>query len=213
MRISAKQLLAHRGCWTTQSGEKLFEKNSESALLKAAELNFGLETDLRDNLGKIVISHDPPTQELEPADLEFISRFQGPVALNVKSDGLAGWLSKNDFVSAHKDNLFFFDMSVPETIQYRRSGLPIARRVSEYEPYSDSPSSWIWLDCFESDWYLSRMDELREAQPTARICIVSPELHKRPIERTWQELASRLEDDPNVLLCTDFPERFLDEWS
>ena len=48
-------ILAHRGVW-----QNPVEKNSAAALRRALENGFGVETDIRDLDGQLVISHDPP---------------------------------------------------------------------------------------------------------------------------------------------------------
>jgi glycerophosphoryl diester phosphodiesterase len=47
--------LAHRGLWHDKS-----EQNTLLAIEASWESGFGIETDIRDQLGKVVISHDPP---------------------------------------------------------------------------------------------------------------------------------------------------------
>ena len=49
------RILAHRGYW-----KKPEEKNSKTAFLRALEFGFGIETDLRDSGGQVVVSHDMP---------------------------------------------------------------------------------------------------------------------------------------------------------
>ena len=83
--------IAHRGWWHNPE-----EKNSELAIRRALDAGYGLETDLRDHAGRIVISHDPPGSQGEPEfDFEQLLRLYrelgatGTLALNIKSDGLA----------------------------------------------------------------------------------------------------------------------------
>ena len=47
--------MAHRGFWISEE-----EKNKTVAFERAFDNNFGVETDLRDICGKIVISHNMP---------------------------------------------------------------------------------------------------------------------------------------------------------
>ena len=54
-------ILAHRGIFFNKNIE-----NSEEALCTALSNRFGIETDLRDFGGKIVISHDPPREGSSP---------------------------------------------------------------------------------------------------------------------------------------------------
>ena len=49
------KILAHRGFWADEE-----EKNTLSAFGKAFDSGFGIETDIRDRNGELVISHNPP---------------------------------------------------------------------------------------------------------------------------------------------------------
>ena len=53
--MKKSNILAHRGLWFCEE-----EKNSSNALFKALDLGFGIETDVRDLCGELIISHDPP---------------------------------------------------------------------------------------------------------------------------------------------------------
>ena len=50
------KILAHRGFWQSED-----EKNTKVAFERAFDNGFGIETDLRDIKGTIVISHNMPT--------------------------------------------------------------------------------------------------------------------------------------------------------
>ncbi len=208
--IEPRQLLAHRGCWTDVHGNKLHEKNSLVSIHRARDLGFGLETDLRDRLEEIVISHDPADSHSPTTDLSQFRGFNAPLALNIKSDGLASKLSSLLSNLGDESEVFFFDMSMPETIQYKSHGLPVADRLSEYESATGATPDWIWLDCFKSDWYLDDQGAVLSAYPDSKICIVSPELHKRNHETTWERIAPWMSVNPNLFLCTDLPEMFLE---
>src|ERR1041385_640435 len=80
---AAMNIISHRGYWTAPA-----EKNQEVAFRRALGLGFGIETDIRDLAGDLVISHDPA-----PAGAMPYSRFmalylgygdKGPLAINVK---------------------------------------------------------------------------------------------------------------------------------
>ena len=79
-------ILAHRGYWL-----KPEEKNTRIAFERALSLGFGIESDVRDYLGNLVISHDIPGDSAMPLS-EFIALLEQyprvSFALNVKSDGL-----------------------------------------------------------------------------------------------------------------------------
>jgi len=88
------EYLAHRGAWSNR-----VDQNSFAALCDALDKGFGLETDIRDLNGKLVISHDLPTAGLAmPLEqlLEYYSQgcFTSSLALNIKADGLQDSLSR-----------------------------------------------------------------------------------------------------------------------
>lgn len=198
-------LLAHRGFWTQVS-----EKNTRAAFERAFDGGFGVETDIRDLDGALVISHDPPRLSDAMAFSEFLDLYTmagcpGALALNVKADGLQ--LMTKQALAAHGvENAFVFDMAVPDGLGYLRHGFETFTRHSEIEtvPAFYDKASGVWLDCFESDWF----DESVVAGHLAvgkRVALVSPELHGRPhlgAWTKWQSFAARSE----ILLCTDYPQ-------
>ena len=107
-------ILAHRGKW-----EKEEDKNSLESLLLALNLNFGIETDVRDFDGKIVISHDIPNKDSIPLNVLFkeykaIQKekgFANPIALNIKSDGIHEELKKL-LIDYEINNYFVFDLAL-----------------------------------------------------------------------------------------------------
>ena len=123
-------ILAHRGWWQKES-----EKNTPAALVRALSAGFGIETDIRDLNGELVISHDPPVDSQTTANWLFNQynkiKANGRIALNIKSDGLQGMLERLIKSSGLEKRTFVFDMSVPDTILYIEEFLYI--RISEYE--------------------------------------------------------------------------------
>lgn len=202
------RLLAHRGLWTTPA-----EKNAPDALRTSFERGFGVETDLRDRLGSLVVSHDPPTEDaLAATDLVSWADGSGaPVAVNVKSDGISGALT--ELFAGRDVDWFAFDMSVPETVRYRAAGLPYLTRHSDVEPdpvlYPEAAG--VWLDAFHSDWF--GPDEVqRHLDAGKRVAVVSPELHGRDPDRAWDWVAAldqQLGTDRELMVCTDHPDRLL----
>ena len=207
-------LLAHRGLWTEPG-----ERNTPAAFDAALRLGFGLETDVRDQAGELVISHDVPVTPCLRLR-ELLARWrQGPpgtrLALNVKADGLKERL--RELLSAEETGrCFVFDMSVPETLQYRRQGTRFFTRQSEFEPepvlYREAAG--VWLDMFTSDW--ARPEALRAHLDAGKeVALVSPELHRRDPLPFWTALrAAGLGAEPGLMLCTDLPreaDRFFHE--
>lgn len=202
-------MVAHRGTWFEPN-----EKNSEKAFIRSAEKNFGIETDVRDYNGKLVIAHDIPGPGKEHMPFEdFLALYYthsqqpGMLAINIKSDGLQSLLAKA-LQEANATRYFVFDMSIPDTLGYKNNGIPFYSRVSEYEPHAafENECAGIWLDAFNSIWY--GIDMIREwLDKGKKVCLVSPELHRRPYYAFWELLKSEgLHLHRELLLCTDFPE-------
>lgn len=199
-------IISHRGFWLDPS-----EKNSMLAFCRSFESGFGIETDIRDYKGKIVISHDLPTgKEIYFTDLldKYLS-YKNPnltLALNIKADGLQSLLKKT-LLEYEINNYFIFDCSVPDLLGYTNLALNSYTRQSDIEV---SPSLYdrcqgIWLDAFVSDWY--KEDTIKTHLINGKkVCIVSPELHNRNPERLWN-IAKNISPTRGFALCTDFPKR------
>jgi len=200
------KIISHRGYW-----EKADEKNSLSSFERSFRSGFGTETDIRDFCGTLVISHDIADESCitvrQFLDLysSFLTRL--PLALNIKADGLQFKLC--ELLKEYEiTNYFVFDMSIPDTLGYIRSGLNFFSRQSEYEPtpafYKEA--SGVWMDCFHDDW-IQEADIEQHLTTGKQICLVSPELHKREYGYYWEYL-SRMKSvaSEQIMLCSDFPE-------
>lgn len=196
-------ILCHRGYWIDP-----LEKNSWSSLVGALERGFGIETDVRDLDGQLVISHDPPRSGSVRLLSDLLAFYAAlphhpMLALNVKSDGLQTELEL--LLSAHKvRNYFAFDMSIPDTLGYRKMRMPFAVRMSEFEAenalYADA--SWVWLDGFESDWF-TEATFAKLVGDGKLVAIVSPELHGRSHHKLWRAV-KEISDTNGIYLCTDY---------
>ena len=212
--LQPSSILAHRG-WFLDP----VEKNSAVALERAIQGGFGIETDLRDLNGRLVISHDPPRDSPKLLDLGWLfelihaSGNKGRIALNIKADGLLPLLVPvQQALGVAADQLFVFDMSVPDALAYLNSTIPAYSRISEYE---DSPSfldqvQGVWVDSFTGAFPQVRRAEELMARGI-RVAIVSPELHRRDPRTLWNEiLDARVHENPLFELCTDLPAQALD---
>ena len=202
-----KRILAHRGFWTDESGSKVLEQNSKDAISRAFELGFGVEIDIRDFDGELVIAHDPATKQSQPISELDLNSCRSTIALNVKSDGLIPLIKSFELGQIQKINHFYFDMSYPEQRKYLEADLPVAIRNSEFENFEMEDPNYIWLDSFINEWYLEDFRFLVKFQ-NSMICIVSPELHNRPYGSSWERLIPYFIETPNILICTDFPMEF-----
>lgn len=197
------KIVAHRGLWKKNS-----QKNSLSALLSAVEAGFEIETDVRDSLGNIVVSHDAPSGG-EPKFEELLKKLEfsgehATIAVNVKSDGMSTIfktiVEKFSFI-----NFYFFDMSGPEHRKYELSGLTCLSRVSEFESrfLFGSENCHTWFDAFVSDAFLERQI-LESLGREGQFFMVSPELHGRDKGHFWNYIKD-LQLTNNYHLCTDYP--------
>jgi hypothetical protein len=201
------KIISHRGCWTAPE-----EKNTLAAFERAIDLGVGIETDLRDLGGELVISHDLPTKKAIRADTFFrLVVREGvaiPLAINVKSDGLQDSL-KSMLRRFGVQNYFLFDMSVPDAWLYVQKGFPVFSRQSEFEPSPSllPQSEGVWVDSFlKDDWITERVLE-RHLFRGKKVCVVSPELHHRPQIAFWKRLlAMPFVKRDDIMICTDYPE-------
>jgi hypothetical protein len=202
------EFLAHRGFWKLSE-----EKNTFESLKSALNSGFGIETDLRDLNGQLVISHDVPTHGVLTCE-EFLSYYKhggysSTLALNIKSDGLQelikGLVKKLDIKTA-----VFFDMSVPDTLGYRDLMMPFLIRISEYERVNSliEHSSGVWVDELEVEW-VTKSAWQKILSIHQNIYIVSPELHGRDHSKLWAQLHELHTENKqsNFYLCTDFPDK------
>ena len=195
------EIISHRGFWNIPE-----EKNTEQAFIRSFQCGFGIETDIRDLNGHLVISHDIPSAHAmllkDFCSLPGVKDFT--LALNVKSDGLALTLQKT-LREFGINKWFVFDMSVPDTLGHINSGNPFFTRLSdiEHELILLDESEGVWLDAFKSDWYSN--DVIQKLLDLGKkVCIVSPELHGRDYTALWEQLIS-IRTNKNLILCTDFP--------
>jgi len=200
-------IISHRGYWKNQE-----EKNKQISFDRSFKLGYGTETDIRDYMGELVISHDIADEDsLKIQDFfRIYNSYSNPnltLALNIKSDGLQAKL-KQKLIEFGIENYFVFDMSIPDTLGYIRNNVVSFTRQSEYEPLPAfiEECQGIWLDAFESIWYDDKV-LLNHLQNGKQVAIVSPELHKRSHLELWEYLRSNnYHELDNVVLCTDLPE-------
>lgn len=203
-------IVAHRGI--TSPTEKK-DGNTIELLLSSLNKGFGVETDLRDFLGNIVLSHDPPTKQTALLE-EFLCRIntlnkKQVLALNIKSDGqhnvIRSILQKYESNKTKiLENAFFFDMSIPSLYQFSKifPKRNLASRISDLEciPLLYDRIGWLWVDCFEKEWFDEEQIEKFMADGK-NLCFVSPELHNLPHLELWKKL--KQSGHNGLYLCTD----------
>lgn len=205
------KILAHRGWWHVPA-----EKNTEAAFRRAFENGFGVETDIRDQEGVLKISHDMPVGS-DVMDFDtFLDLHKGcpgagTIALNIKADGLQK-ATRAALDRKGVDDLFCFDMAVPDALGYFLNGFVTYTRHSELEPvppYYDRAHG-VWLDAFYSDWITPEAVQ-KHLDAGKRVALVSPELHGRDHATAWDEWDDLRGD--NVAICTDLPHLAAERWN
>jgi hypothetical protein len=204
------EYIAHRGLWFEQK-----EKNTLTALYRGLDEGYGLETDVRDLSGELVISHDVPTAETAVPFEQLLSYYANKgctstLAINIKSDGLQERLSQL-LLKYNIGSYFVFDMSVPDTLGYLNKNMRtfIRRSEIEHHPELSLLSQGIWLDELIAPWVGSETITAQASSSNA-LCIVSPELHNREHLLQWEAIKQAIEkkcDSSKLLLCTDIPHK------
>jgi hypothetical protein len=203
------EIISHRGLWYESC-----QKNTSLAFERSFELGFGIETDVRDLNGELVISHDMPRLYQNLMSLEELLKLyikndcKGTLALNVKADGLQDAITRA-IVKYDIKNYVLFDMSIPDTLATSNAGLNFLSRVSDLEPQPIllERSRGVWMDEFRDGWFSRELIEKYLNSPY-RPYIVSPELHGRDPVKLWNIVKDYCDYD--LVLCTDFPTKAQD---
>lgn len=200
------KIISHRGLWKEPS-----EENSLEAFASSQAAGFGLETDLRSFQGELLLSHDAITEPSRCVRFEQLIQLWKktphlPLFLNIKEDGLLPLLHPwREQLLAWP--VVFFDMSVPQLVQFSRIYPPshLATRYSEYEknPSGIELCSWLWVDGFQLDPELAALRNLK-SKNQVNLALVSPELHSRDPVHFWNQLKlNGFSSDHSSVLCTD----------
>jgi len=210
-------VLAHRGLWI----ERPHAKNSLAAIEEAVIEGFGIETDIRDHDGELVIEHDLPLAQKKQLSVRTVLNLlkiytQSTAAFNVKSDGLQQlFCSELERFAPGYDAFFLFDWSLPDGVQWKKMDVSMFSRLSEFEPEPQllSACKGVWIDAFLEDF--NDFPRLTDSGFTnKKLCFVSPELHSRDHLCFWYKLKKWIETNhcrkDEIYLCTDFPEHAYD---
>lgn len=202
-------ILSHRGFWHRPE-----EKNTHKAFARAFENGFGVELDVRDCDGTLVISHDPPRKGgLTFAEVIALYRnagMPGRIAINIKADGLARPIAQMVSDAGITEKVFVFDMSVPDMLAYHQTAVPAFTRYSEYEPQPSClpQCRGVWVDAFEKPW--ADENAIQAFLSAGKdVAMVSPELHGKPHGGAWQSWRRALEtmhSSTGIMVCTDLPD-------
>jgi len=151
--------------------------------LKKIDQKFGIEIDIRDEDGTLIVVHDPfkKGQKLE----KFLKYYNHKILIaNIKSERIEDRVIKM-FKNFKITNYFFLDSSFPMIIDLIKKKVnKIAIRVSYYEGiYAAKKLSkkikWIWYDTF--DGIPNNLNTLRylKNKLNYKICFFCPYLHKK----------------------------------
>ena len=200
------EILAHRGYWNSN-----IANNSEEALFGALKNGYGFESDIRDYMGRMVISHNIADSSSPDAESVFaeLARYGDKYcfAINIKADGLKVLLM--ELLGKYGiNNYFTFDMSVPQMIEYSEMNIRFFTRQSEYEknPVMYDQAAGVWIDAFFDDSWITEKLLQDHLTTGKKVCIVSPDLHKREYTGFWEKLRGFDIDLASVILCTDHPD-------
>lgn len=175
--------------------------------LKTVSHEMGVELDLREAGGKIILQHDPgKTGELFE---DYLKEYHhGLMILNIKTEGIEEAVL--EMVKKHQiKNYFFLDTAFPAMMKLIRKGeRRIAMRFSEHEPAEaclamKGQVEWVWVDCFTRLPFTP--ENYAQLKPYFKFCLVSPELQQHPKENI-QQFKKELKNYPMDAICTKFPE-------
>jgi hypothetical protein len=147
--------------------------------LKKIPKEYGVELDLRDFGGRLVLQHEPFMDGEDFA--EYLKHYDhGTMILNIKSERI----ERKVLELVQKYNIkdyFFLDSSFPMIYSLSKSGEKnIALRFSEFEGIDTilnmkGKIDWIWVDCF-SKLPIDNENYNLLKQHGFKFCLVSPEL-------------------------------------
>ncbi len=143
----------------------------------------GIEFDIRDSNGKIIVQHDPFKEgQIFEEFIKFCPNNKFYI-VNVKSEGIE--LEAIRILEEHHIyNFFLLDCSIPMIVKLGKMGEKrIAARLSEYESIKNiialsSFISWVWIDVFTC-LPLTEKIEKTIHDMNLKICLVSPELQNQ----------------------------------
>lgn len=142
----------------------------------------GVEIDLRDNQGKLILSHDPFSEGALLDD--FLKHYRhGTLILNIKSERIEHKVLEHLRHYGIED-YFFLDSSFPMIHLLSREGESrIALRFSEFEGMDTIRTmagkvEWVWVDCF-TKLPLTTEQYIEMKAMGYKLCLVSPELQGR----------------------------------
>jgi len=153
--------------------------------LKALDESLGIEFDVRDSNGQLIVQHDAfgVGEPFEEYAKEIGHRF---CIVNIIAEGIESRVLQILETNAIHD-FFLLDCSVPAMVKLSNQGeTRLAVRCSEFEPTEfvmrwKGRAQWVWVDCFT---YYPLTAKILDLFHTAgfKVCLVGPDLQGRPTE-------------------------------
>ena len=165
--------------------ELISHRVNNKAGLETLPEKYGVEIDLRDENGTLILSHDP----FSAGELfeDYLKNYRhGTMILNIKSERIEHRVL--ELINKYQiKSYFFLDSSFPMIFLLSNMGEKnIALRFSEYEGMDTIRAmagkvTWVWVDCF-TQFPLTKgvYDEMKGLG--YKLCMVSPELQGREVD-------------------------------
>ena len=189
---------------------KIMHRVNAPAELAHIPQDQGVEIDVHAYGDRVVVHHDPFVDA--PSLEAWLDAYRHAfVILNIKEEGIEQHVL-DMVVGRGIENFFMLDLSFPSLIKMvRRGERRIALRVSDYENVASALTlagkvEWIWLDVFHG-FPIGRKDYECLRNAGFRLCLVSPELHDRPVsDILHMQMAMREIGVAVDAVCTKRPE-------
>lgn len=179
------------------------------AELSTVDTAHGVELDLRDRGDRLILVHDPFSDGEDFS--EYLKHYRnGTMILNIKSERIEHRVLEEIRRAGTVRDYFFLDSSFPMIRLLAMEGeRRIAARFSEFEPIEGVLAlagliEWVWVDCFTRN-PLDDVSYRLMKEAGFKLCAVSPELQKRPVEEIalYRAELARFQMDA---ICTKRPD-------
>jgi hypothetical protein len=181
------------------------------------DLNYGIEIDLRSQNLEIIMSHDPYTSDSILLSEWIKSYRHSMLVLNIKEEGIEQQVFEI-INKANIENFFCLDQSFPFIVKTLAGGENrTAFRVSDYESVntlekaaqiSQVKPNWVWIDSFSGNWeHLADVKKIKSMG--YKVCIASPELHKRNLELELESILRLVDISQIDAVCTKYPDKWI----
>ena len=175
------------------------------AELKKVPQEMGVEIDLRDYNGELVLQHDPFIGgELFSEYLKYYRH--STMILNIKSQGVE-WKALEMLDAEGIHDFFFLDLSMTSMFRMFQLGEKrVASRFSVFEPFENTLAianniEWVWVDTL-NEFPLRGEDYLLMRNLNLRFCLTSPDLLDRPNQiALYKSLCEKREIQFDAVCC------------